>query len=45
MEIARIARAAGLDVVVGAQVGESGLLSTAGRQLAAAVGTPRYVEG
>ncbi len=45
MRIARIAQAAGLDVVVGAQVGESGILSAAGRHLAAAVGTPRYVEG
>jgi L-Ala-D/L-Glu epimerase / N-acetyl-D-glutamate racemase len=45
MRIARIARAAGLDVVVGAQVGESGLLSAAGRHLAAAIGSPRYVEG
>jgi muconate cycloisomerase len=45
MTIARIARDAGLDVIVGAQVGESGLLSVAGRHLAAAVGTPRYVEG
>jgi muconate cycloisomerase len=45
MRIAGIARAAGLDIVVGAQVGESGLLSAAGRHLAAAVGSPRYVEG
>ena len=45
MRIARIARRAGLDFVVGAQVGESGLLSAAGRHLAAAIGSPRYVEG
>ncbi|HEX4517957.1 MAG TPA: alpha/beta fold hydrolase [Gaiellaceae bacterium] len=45
MRIARIAQAAGLDIVVGAQVGESGLLSAAGRHLAAAIGQPRYVEG
>jgi L-alanine-DL-glutamate epimerase-like enolase superfamily enzyme len=45
MRIARIAQAAGLDIVVGAQVGESGLLSAAGRHLAAAIGSPRYVEG
>jgi len=30
---------------VGAQVGESGILSAAGRHLAAAIGSPRYVEG
>jgi muconate cycloisomerase len=42
--IARMARGAGMDVVVGAQVGESGLLSAAGRHLAARV-APRYVEG
>jgi muconate cycloisomerase len=44
MRIAKIAEAAGLDVVVGAQVGESGILSAAGRHFAAAI-TPRYVEG
>jgi muconate cycloisomerase len=45
MRIARLATDAGLDCVVGAQVGESGILSAAGRHLAAAIGTPRYVEG
>lgn len=42
--LAEIAADAGLAVVVGAQVGESGLLSAAGRHLAAAV-APRYLEG
>lgn len=42
--IARIAREADLTCVVGAQVGESGILSAAGRHLAAAI-KPRYVEG
>ncbi len=44
MRIADIAAQAGLACVVGAQVGESGLLSAAGRHLAAAI-APRYVEG
>jgi L-Ala-D/L-Glu epimerase len=44
LRIAQIAADAGLGVVVGAQVGESGLLSAAGRHLAAAV-RPRYLEG
>jgi L-alanine-DL-glutamate epimerase-like enolase superfamily enzyme len=44
MRIAHAAEDAGLDVVVGAQVGESGILSAAGRHLAAAI-APRYVEG
>jgi len=44
MRIAEIAGDAGLSVVVGAQVGESGLLSAAGRHLAACV-APRYLEG
>jgi muconate cycloisomerase len=44
LEIARIAARAGLVCVVGAQVGESGILSAAGRHLAAAI-APRYVEG
>jgi L-Ala-D/L-Glu epimerase len=43
-ELARIADAAGLFAVVGAQVGESGILSSAGRHLAASIG-PRYLEG
>jgi L-Ala-D/L-Glu epimerase len=42
--IAQVAREAGLMCVVGAQVGESGILSAAGRHLAAAIG-PRYLEG
>jgi L-alanine-DL-glutamate epimerase-like enolase superfamily enzyme len=45
MAIARFGTGAGLDLVVGAQVGESGILSAAGRHLAAAIRTPRYVEG
>jgi len=44
MRIAGIAADAGLTVIVGAQVGESGLLSAAGRHLAACV-APRYLEG
>jgi muconate cycloisomerase len=43
--IARIAADSGLDCVVGAQVGESGILSAAARHLAACIGTPRYLEG
>ena len=43
--IARIASDFGLDCVVGAQVGESGILSAAARHLAASIGSPRYVEG
>ncbi len=45
MAIARFGTEAGMDLVVGAQVGESGILSAAGRHLAAAIGQPRYVEG
>jgi muconate cycloisomerase len=44
MQIAEIAADAGVTVIVGAQVGESGLLSAAGRHLAACV-APRYLEG
>ncbi|HKN91497.1 MAG TPA: enolase C-terminal domain-like protein, partial [Acidimicrobiia bacterium] len=44
MRIAEIAADAGVTVIVGAQVGESGLLSAAGRHLAACV-APRYLEG
>ncbi|HZS94434.1 MAG TPA: enolase C-terminal domain-like protein [Chloroflexota bacterium] len=44
VRIAHMAEEAGLDRIVGAQVGESGLLSAAGRHLAAAI-APRYVEG
>lgn len=44
LRIARIAEEAGIFCVVGAQVGESGILSAAGRHLAAAIG-PRYLEG
>jgi muconate cycloisomerase len=43
--IAQIASDAGLACVVGAQVGESGLLSAAGRHLAASLPSVRYVEG
>jgi L-Ala-D/L-Glu epimerase / N-acetyl-D-glutamate racemase len=43
-KIAAIAAENGLDCVVGAQVGESGILSAAGRHLAATI-RPRYVEG
>ncbi|MGI8827265.1 MAG: mandelate racemase/muconate lactonizing enzyme family protein [Chloroflexota bacterium] len=42
--IAQVAAAAGMPCVVGAQVGESVILSMAGRHLAAAIGA-RYVEG
>ena len=44
MQLARMAADAGLFCVVGAQVGESGVLSAAGRHLAAHIG-PRYLEG
>jgi len=44
IRIAKVARDAGLFCVVGAQVGESGILSAAGRHLAAQI-APRYVEG
>jgi muconate cycloisomerase len=44
LQIAEIAAAAGATVIVGAQVGESGILSAAGRHLAACV-APRYLEG
>jgi muconate cycloisomerase len=44
MRIAEIAADAGVTVVVGAQVGESGLLSAAGRHLAACL-APRHLEG
>jgi muconate cycloisomerase len=44
MRIAEIAADAGLTTIVGAQVGESGLLSAVGRHLAACV-APRYLEG
>jgi len=43
--IGRIAAEAGLACVVGAQVGESGLLSAAGRHIAASLPAVRYVEG
>jgi muconate cycloisomerase len=43
--IGDVAREAGLECVVGAQVGESGLLSAAGRHLAACLHAVRYVEG
>jgi muconate cycloisomerase len=45
VRIARIADQAALTCIVGAQVGESGLLSAAGRHLAASIGPPVYVEG
>src|SRR5207237_641525 len=44
MQIATLASAAGLTTIVGAQVGESGILSAAGRHLAACI-APRYLEG
>jgi muconate cycloisomerase len=43
--IAAIASQAGLGCVVGAQVGESGILSAAGRHLAASLPSLRYLEG
>jgi L-Ala-D/L-Glu epimerase len=43
--IAGIAEQAGLACVVGAQVGESGILSAAGRHLAANLPSVRYLEG
>lgn len=45
MRIARLADQAGLACIVGAQVGESGILSAAGRHLAMRIGPPAYVEG
>jgi muconate cycloisomerase len=44
MRIAEIAADAGLTTIVGAQVGESAVLSAAGRHLAACV-APRFLEG
>lgn len=44
IRIASLAEAAGLFCIVGAQVGESGILSAAGRHLAACI-NPRYLEG
>ncbi len=44
MRIAELAAGAGLTCIVGAQVGESGILSAAGRHLAGCI-TPRYLEG
>ena len=44
-EIARVAEHHGLGHVVGAQVGESGILSAAGRHLAAALPDVMFVEG
>lgn len=44
MRIAALAADAGLTCIVGAQVGESGILSAAGRHLAACI-APRYLEG
>jgi L-alanine-DL-glutamate epimerase-like enolase superfamily enzyme len=44
IRIAALAEAAGLFCIVGAQVGESGILSAAGRHLAACI-RPRYLEG
>jgi muconate cycloisomerase len=43
--IAQVAADAGLACVVGAQVGESGILSAAARHLAASIPSVRYVEG
>ena len=45
MEIARIAECAGIRVQVGAQVGETAILSAAGRHLAAAVPNLAFAEG
>jgi L-alanine-DL-glutamate epimerase-like enolase superfamily enzyme len=45
LEIARVAHVHGLACVVGAQVGESGILSAAGRHLAAAIPDVMFVEG
>jgi muconate cycloisomerase len=44
MRIAAVAEEAGCFCIVGAQVGESGVLSAAGRHLAACI-RPRYLEG
>lgn len=44
MRIAAVAEPAGLFCIVGAQVGETGILSAAGRHLARCI-APRYLEG
>jgi muconate cycloisomerase len=44
LRIAQVAARSGLTCVVGAQVGESGILSAAGRHLASVI-APKYVEG
>ena len=44
-QVARVARDHGLVCMVGAQVGESGILSAAGRHLAAAIPDVMFVEG
>ena len=45
LELVRIAERAGLDYQLGAHVGETAILSAAGRHLALSLGTPRFVEG
>lgn len=45
VRLAAMARAAGLGYQLGCQVGESGILSAAGRQFACNVGGIRYLEG
>lgn len=43
--LAKLARDAGLDCQLGCQVGETGLLSAAGRHFACSIGPLRYLEG
>jgi len=45
VELARMARDAGLECQLGCQVGETGLLSAAGRHFATSIAGLRYVEG
>ena len=45
MRLAQFARASGLACQLGCQVGETALLSAAGRHFAASVGDLRYLEG
>ena len=45
LRLAALAHQAGLDYQLGCQVGETGILSAAGRQFACSVGGIRYLEG
>ncbi len=45
LAIAQVAKAAGIDIQIGCQVGETAILSAAGRHLAATLPGVRFVEG